>query len=108
MASAGKSMPYPQPITRHHFRGKLPGDKREMLGNKTGACDAQPICISVPSSLSKAYSSWAEPRSRIHGLMVRDAAQGARLLTMRVQDLILRSVAKRCVSKDEATGLEMI
>jgi hypothetical protein len=30
----------------------------------------------------------------------------AALLTMRVQDLILRSIAKRCVSKDEATELE--
>jgi hypothetical protein len=30
----------------------------------------------------------------------------AALLTMRVEDLILRSIAKRCVSKDEATQLE--
>ena len=30
----------------------------------------------------------------------------AALLTMRVEDLILRSIAKRCVSKDEATGLQ--
>ena len=30
----------------------------------------------------------------------------AALLTMRVQDLILRSIAKRCVSKDKAAGLE--
>jgi hypothetical protein len=28
------------------------------------------------------------------------------LLTMRVSDLILRSIAKRCVSKDEATEPE--
>jgi hypothetical protein len=28
------------------------------------------------------------------------------LLTMRVSDLILRSIAKRCVSKDDATELE--
>ena len=29
-------------------------------------------------------------------------------LTMRVADLILRSIAKRCVSNDEATALENI
>jgi hypothetical protein len=29
---------------------------------------------------------------------------GAALLTMRIQDLILRSIAKRCVSKDESHG----
>jgi hypothetical protein len=28
----------------------------------------------------------------------------AALVTMRIQDLILRSIAKRCVSKDAATG----
>jgi hypothetical protein len=32
----------------------------------------------------------------------------AALLTMRVQDLILRSIEKRCVSKDEATGPKII
>ena len=30
------------------------------------------------------------------------------LLTMRVRDLILRSIAKRCVSKDEATALKIV
>ena len=30
----------------------------------------------------------------------------AALLTMRVSDFILRSIAKRCVSKDEAATLE--
>jgi len=30
------------------------------------------------------------------------------LLTTRVKDLILRSIAKRCVSKDEATELELL
>jgi hypothetical protein len=39
-------------------------------------------------------ASWFET----HGVAV--------LLTMRVRDLILRSIAKRCVSKDEATDLE--
>jgi hypothetical protein len=39
------------------------------------------------------------------GPMVRDAGVAA-LLTMRVSDLILRSIAKRCVSKDDATELE--
>jgi hypothetical protein len=29
------------------------------------------------------------------------------LLTMRVRDLILRSIAKRCVSKDEAIEVEI-
>jgi len=43
-----------------------------------------------------AVASWFET----HGL--------AALLTMRVLDLILRSIAKRCVSKDEATRLEVI
>jgi hypothetical protein len=42
------------------------------------------------------------------GLVVGDAGlrrpgQG-RLLTMRMQDLILGSIAKACVSKDEATN----
>jgi hypothetical protein len=32
----------------------------------------------------------------------------AALLTMRVEDLILRSIATRCVSKDEATEIEII
>jgi hypothetical protein len=32
----------------------------------------------------------------------------AALLTMRVLDLILRSIARRCVSKDEATEAEEI
>jgi hypothetical protein len=36
------------------------------------------------------------------GPMINSAA----LLTMRVSDLILRSVAKRCVSKDEAIEAE--
>jgi hypothetical protein len=30
------------------------------------------------------------------------------LLTVRVSDLILRSIAKRCVSKDEAIALENV
>jgi hypothetical protein len=30
------------------------------------------------------------------------------LLTMRVRDLVLRSIAKRCVSKDVATELELL
>jgi len=29
----------------------------------------------------------------------------AALLTMRISDLILRSIAKRCVSKDESHGI---
>ena len=37
------------------------------------------------------------------GHMVRDAR--AALLTMRVPDLILRSIAKRCVSKDESPAI---
>jgi hypothetical protein len=32
----------------------------------------------------------------------------AALLTMRVSDLLLRSIAKRCVSKDEATARETV
>jgi hypothetical protein len=36
-----------------------------------------------------------------------ETREGA-LLTMRVRDLILRSIAKRCVSKDEAIEVEAI
>jgi hypothetical protein len=32
----------------------------------------------------------------------------ATLLTMRVKDLVLRSIAERCVSKDEAAKLENV
>jgi hypothetical protein len=35
-----------------------------------------------------------------------ETREGA-LLTMRVSDLIQRSIAKRCVSKDEAIKVEM-
>jgi hypothetical protein len=42
-----------------------------------------------------AVASWFET----HGVAV--------LLTTRISDLILRSIAKRCVSKDEATERKM-
>jgi hypothetical protein len=45
-------------------------------------------------------ASWFETRQRVRakrGSMINSDA----LLTMRIRDLILRSIAKRCVSKDE-------
>ena len=52
-------------------------------------------------------ASWFETRQRVRakrGPMINSDA----LLTMRVSDLILRSIAKRCVSKDEAIDMEIL
>jgi hypothetical protein len=52
------------------------------------------LCRANPAILPKDAASWFETRGV------------AALLTMRVQDLILRSLPQAGVSKDEATELE--
>src|SRR5260370_38223406 len=49
----------------------------------------------------RAFSVWSN-----QSLMVRDARRCRAPHHEGLEDLILRSIAQRCVSKDEATGLE--
>src|ERR1700737_3077230 len=61
---------------------------------------------SLPSP-SRAFFGWVESLLGIQrGLMVRDARRCRAPHHEGLEDLILRSIAQRCVSKDEATGLE--
>jgi hypothetical protein len=55
--------------------------------------------------MSNAFSSCVEPPSGTQRALWFETRGVAALLTMRVSDLILRSIAKPCVSKDDATEL---
>jgi hypothetical protein len=52
-------------------------------------------------------ATWFETRGIAALLTMRvfDMRGAAALVATRVSDLVLRSIAKRCVSKDEATAL---